>query len=48
MLKVKNKERGVSVVLEMFDKLKNGYLGLFFLHLLPLLNPWLIVEMQPA
>ena len=27
---------------------KNGYAGLLVLHLLPLLNPWLIVEMQPA
>ena len=24
---------------------KNGYAGLLVLHLLPLLNPWLIVEM---
>ena len=27
---------------------KNGYAGLLVLHLLPLLNPWLIVEMYPA
>ena len=27
---------------------KNGYLGLFVLHLLPLSNPWLIVEMYLA
>ena len=27
---------------------KNGYAGLLVLHLLPLLNPWLIVEMWPA
>ena len=27
---------------------KNGYDGLLILHLLPLLNPWLITEMQPA
>ena len=31
--------------LELLDKLKNGYAGLLILHLLPLLNPWLIVEM---
>ena len=24
---------------------RNGYVGLLVLHLLPLLNPWLIVEM---
>ena len=27
---------------------KNGYAGLLVLHLLPLLNPWLNVGMQPA
>ena len=27
---------------------KNRYAGLLVLHLLPVLNPWLIVEMQPA
>ena len=27
---------------------KNGYAGLLVLHLLLLLNPWLIVEMWPA
>ena len=27
---------------------KNGYAGLLVLHLLPLMNPWLIVEMQPV
>ena len=27
---------------------KNGYAGLLILHLLPLLNPWLIVEMMQA
>ena len=27
---------------------KNGYAGLLLLYLLPLLNPWLIVEMWPA
>ena len=31
--------------LELLDKLQNGYTGLLVLHLLPLLNPWLIVEM---
>ena len=27
---------------------KSRYAGLFVLHLLPVLNPWLIVEMSPA
>ena len=27
---------------------KKGYAGLMVLHMLPLLNPWLIVEIQPA
>ena len=27
---------------------KNGYVGLLVLHLLPLLNPWLLVKMYPA
>ena len=27
---------------------KNGYAGLSVLHLLPILNPWLIVEMKPV
>ena len=27
---------------------KNRYAGLLILHLLPLLKPWLIIEMQPA
>ena len=27
---------------------KNQYAGLLILHLLPLLNPWLILEMSPA
>ena len=27
---------------------KNGYAGLLFLHLLPLLNHWLIVQMYPV
>ena len=31
--------------LKLLDKLQNGYAGLLVLHLLPLLNPWLIVEM---
>ena len=32
--------------LELLDNsYKNGYAGLLVLHLLPLLNPWLIVEM---
>ena len=26
---------------------RNGYVGLLILYLLPLLNPWLTVEMQP-
>ena len=34
-----------SFYLEFLDKLQNGYLELLILHLLPLLNPWLIVEM---
>ena len=29
----------------MLDKLKKGYVGLLVLHLLPFLNPWLIVEL---
>ena len=31
--------------LEMLDCYINGYAGLSVLHLMPLLNPWLIVEM---
>ena len=27
---------------------RNGYAGLLVLHLLPLMNPWLIVEMKPT
>ena len=27
---------------------KNGYAGLLVLHLLPLLNPWLIIRMKPV
>ena len=37
-----------SCFLELVDKLKDGYAEPLVLHLLPLLNPWLIVEMQPA
>ena len=32
----------------MLKKYKNGYAGLSALHLLSLLNPWLIVKMLPA
>ena len=34
-----------SCYLELLDKLQKGYARLLVLHLLPLLNPWLIVEM---
>ena len=34
-----------SCYLELLDKLQKGYVGLLVLHLLALLNPWLIVEM---
>ena len=34
--------------LELFDKLQNKYAGLVVLHLLFLMNPWLIVKMSPA
>ena len=37
-----------SCYLELLDKLKNEYAGLLVLHLLLLLNPWLIVKMWPA
>ena len=37
-----------SCYLELLDKLQCGYAGLLVLHLLILLNPWLIVEMWPA
>ena len=37
-----------SFYLELLDKLQNRYVGLLVLHLLPLLGPWLINEMQPA
>ena len=30
--------------LELLDSFKNGFAGLSVLHLLPLLNPWLIFE----
>ena len=35
----------LSCYLELLDKLQNEYAGLFVLHLLLLLNPWLIIEM---
>ena len=35
-----------SCYLELLDKLKNGYAGLLVLHSLPLLNHWIIVEME--
>ena len=34
--------------LELLDKLQKQICRTLVLHLLPLLNPWLIVEMQPA
>ena len=34
-----------SCYLELLDELQKGYARLLVLHLLPLLNPWLIVEM---
>ena len=34
-----------SCYLELSDELQSGYAGLLVLHLLPLLNPWLILEM---
>ena len=37
-----------SCYLELSDELQSGYAGLLVLHLLPLLNPWLILEMQPS
>ena len=36
-----------SCYLELLEKLKNEYAGLFALYLLILLNPWFIVEMWP-
>ena len=37
-----------SCYLELLDKLQKWYIGLLFLLLLPLLNPWVIIEMQPG
>ena len=37
-----------SCYLELFNKLQNEYTGLLVLHLVLLLNPWLIVKMWPA
>ena len=37
-----------SCYLELLDKLQNRYAGLLVLHLLLLLNPWLIVKIWPA
>ena len=34
--------------LESLDKLQKRILGLLLFHLLPLLNPWFIIEMLPA
>ena len=34
--------------LESLDKLQKGILGLLLFHLLPLLNHWSIIELQPA
>ena len=34
-----------SCYLELLDKLQKQYVGLLVLHLVPLLNPWLIIEM---
>ena len=36
------------VVLGIFRQATKTYIGLLVLYLLPLLHPWLIVEMQPA
>ena len=36
-----------SCYLDLLTSYKNGYAGLLVLHLLLLLNPWLIVEMWP-
>ena len=38
----------LSCYLELLDKLKNEYVGLLVLHLLLLMNPWLIIEVWPA
>ena len=37
-----------SCYLELLDKLQNEYAGLLALHLLLLLNSWLIIQMWPA
>ena len=37
-----------SCYLELLESYKNGYAGLLGLHLPPLVNPCLIVKMQPA
>ena len=37
-----------SCNLKLLDQLQNKYAGLSVLHLLPILNPSLIVEMYPA
>ena len=34
-----------SCYLKLLDKYRNVHVGLLVLHLLPLLNPWLIVDM---
>ena len=34
-----------SCYLELLYKLQSGYVGLLVLHMLPLLNPWFIVQM---
>ena len=37
-----------SCYLEIWISYKNGYAGLLVLRFLPLLNPWLILKMEPA
>ena len=37
-----------SCYLELLKSYRNEYVGLLVLHLLPLLNPWLIIEMYPV
>ena len=37
-----------QLLLELLDNYKNEHAGLLVLHLLLLLNPWLIIEMWPA
>ena len=39
---------GAICYVELLDKLQKGYAGLLALHLLPLSNPWFIVDMYPA